>query len=167
MKKNIKKITIFITLILTALIMCMPLSSCSDDTTYTATTDFFYSSDKGHTYGNRTKEYSVGETVYMQVVVKVTTNKEEAETVNVKLTIPCISAVNARYYDGQIITPTYNPVGNVTSYEFTIVASAAATEWSFFFQFIPNAEAEVKMQLTYDNKVDSIYDRQNTIKFVS
>jgi hypothetical protein len=34
------------------------------------------------------------------------------------------------------------------------------------FQFVPNAEAEVRMTLEFDDKVDSLYDKQNTVKFV-
>ena len=34
---------------------------------YTAASGFFYSGDKGHSYGDGTKEYAVGETVYMKV----------------------------------------------------------------------------------------------------
>lgn len=154
-------------LMIVSLFACLSLAACGDEPTYSATSDFYYSSDKGHTYGNRTKEYAVGETVYMQVVVKVTSNQEESENVNVKLTIPNITAVDAKYYDGQIITPVVDAVQNVTTYDFVVVASSTSDEWSFFFQFIPNAEAEVKMTLVFDDKLDSLYDKQNTIKFVA
>jgi hypothetical protein len=145
--------------------LVVKIISCQE-TQYEAAAEFYYSSDKGATYGNRTKEYAVGETVYMQVIVKATTNKSKVEDVNVTLTIPKITAVDAKYYDGQIITPVYDAVQNVTVYEFTITASKTATEWNCVFQFIPNSEAEVSMTLEFDDKIDSKYDRQNTIKFV-
>lgn len=141
-------------------------------TYYVAAADFFYSEDKGHTYGNGTKEYEVGEvgdtdkTVYMKVKAKVTSNKEVPETIKIKLTIPNITSIDAKYYDGQPITPIYDAVQNVTTYEFTITAALNAQEWEFVFQFVPNAEAEVRMTLEFDDKVDSLYDKQNTVKFV-
>ena len=154
-------------LMVVTLCACLTLTGCNDPITYTAESDFYYSADKGNTYGNRTKEYSVGETIYMQVMVKVTSTSETVEAVNVKLTIPNITAVDAKYYDGQIITPVYDAINNVTTYEFTVPVSNTSKETSFFFQFIPNAEAEVKMTLEFDDKIDAMYDKQNTVKFVA
>ena len=151
----------------------MVFTGCGDDSAnsatsgYSATSEFYYSSDKGVTYGNRKKEYSVGETVYMQVVVKVTSKSETAEPITVRLSIPNITAVDAKYYDGQIITPNYDSLHGVTMYDFTVTASANSTEWLFFFQFIPNAEAEVLMTLVFDDHLAPMYDKQNTIKFVA
>ena len=164
------------TLLLTVIIMigaCVGLIGCGKDkaeggqTYYVAAADFFYSNDKGHSYGNGTKEYQVGETVYMKVKAKVTSNKEIPETVKIMLTIPNITALDAKYYDGQPITPTYDAIQNITTYEFTITAALNAQEWEFVFQFIPNAEAEVSMTLVFDEHLDPMYDKQNTIKFVA
>lgn len=172
-----KKIVSLLMVMVLMLSTCFVFTSCkknkknTDDTppktSYVATSDFSYSYDKGHTYGNGTKEYAIGETVYLKVKAKVTTNKETPETIKMKLTIPNITALDAKYYDGQPITPTYDAVQNVTTYEFTITAAMNAQEWEFVFQFVPNAEAEVKMMLEFDDKVESIYDKQNTIKFVA
>ena len=80
------------TLLLTVIIMigaCVGLIGCGKDksengqTYYVAAADFFYSNDKGHSYGNGTKEYQVGETVYMKVKAKATSNKEIPETESV------------------------------------------------------------------------------------
>lgn len=165
-----KIITILLaTVIMTS--MCAVFSSCgkdkADKTYYVAAADFFYSNDKGHSYGNGTKEYQVGETVYMKVKAKVTSNKEIPDTIKIKLTIPNITALDAKYYDGQPITPTYDAVQNITTYEFTITAALNAQEWEFVFQFIPNAEAEISMVLVFDDHIDPMYDKQNTIVFIS
>ena len=165
-----KKIVSLIMVFAMMLSACLVFTSCGDEepeTYYVATADFFYSEDKGHTYGNSTKEYEIGETVYFRVRAKVTTNKDVPETIKMKLTIPNITAVDAKYYDGQPITPTYDSVQNVTTYDFTISASSNAQEWDFIFQFIPNAEAEVKMTLEFDDKIDAMYDKQNTVKFIA
>lgn len=153
---------------------CFAFTSCEDEdledaskqTYYIAAADFFYSEDAGSNYASHRKEYSTNETIYMKLIAKVTTNKETPETVKVKLTIPCITALDAKYYDGQPITPTYDAVQNVTTYEFTITAAMNAQEWPFVFQFKPNSAAEVKMVLEFDDKIDAMYDLQETVKFV-
>lgn len=174
-----KKIVSLLMVMVLTLSTCFVFTSCDDEdleeasnqTYYVATSDFSYSYDKGHTYGNGTKEYAAGETVYLKVKAKVTTNKETPETVKMKLTIPNITAIDAKYYDGQPITPIPDTVRNVTVYEFTITAAMNAQEWEFVFQFKPNEkaieDAEVKMLLEFDDKIESIYDKQNTIKFVA
>ncbi len=153
---------------------CFVFTSCDDEdledasnqTYYIAAADFFYSEDAGSNYASHRKEYKVGETIYMQLIAKVTTNKELPETIKMKLTIPNITALDAKYYDGQPITPTYDAVQNVTTYEFTITAAMNAQEWPFVFQFKPNSAAEVKMVLEFDDKVEALYDLQETVKFV-
>ena len=149
---------------------CLVFTSCGDEepeTYYVATADFFYSEDKGHSYGNGTKEYAIGETIYMQVKAKVTSNKETPEPIKLKLTIPNITALNATYFDGQPITPTYDAVKNVTVYEFTIPSNGPDDAGKIVFEFVPNSEAQVTMTLEFDDKIDAMYDKQNTVKFVA
>ena len=133
---------------------------------YSAASGFFYSADKGHSYGDGTKEYEVGETVYMKVMYKVTSNKSDVSQVRVVLTIPSVQNVDARYMDGQVITPNYDAVNNVTTYEFTANASKSASESECVIQFIPNAPGSITMTLVYDDNVDPSYDKQNTLVFV-
>lgn len=134
--------------------------------TYTASSGFFYSSDKGHSYGDGTKEYEVGETVYMKVKYKVTSDKKKTSQVKVVLSIPNVKNVDAKYMDGQVITPNFDPVNNVTTYEFTANASKEASEQECVIQFIPNDVGSVTMKLVYDDNVDSSYDIQSTLVFV-
>ena len=65
------KITRTLVSLLVIVMAVVSLTGCGK-TTYTAASGFFYSSDKGHSYGDGTKEYAVGETVYMKVKFKVT-----------------------------------------------------------------------------------------------
>ena len=133
---------------------------------YQATAGFYYSSDKGHTYGDGTKEYEIGDNVYMKVKFKVTNDKDKITQVNVTLTIPQVDNVTAKYMDGQIITPNPDPVNNVTTYEFKANASKDAAEQECVIQFVPNAVGEVPMTLVFDDNVDSSYDKQSTLIFV-
>ena len=141
------------------------LTGCGE-VTYTADSGFFYSSDKGHTYGDGTKEFAVGETVYMKVKFKVTSNQKDTSQVKVVLTIPNVQNVDAKYMDGQIITPNFDAVNNVTTYEFTANAAKEATEQECVIQFVPNAVGSVTMTLVYDDNVDASYDIQSTLEFV-
>ena len=156
------------TIIATIMIVTIALATFTGcgKTTYSASSDFFYSSDKGHSYGDGTKEYAIGDTVYMKVKFKVTSNKSKKSQVKVVLTIPNIKNVDAKYMDGQIITPNFDSVNNVTTYEFTANASEKSDDQECVIQFIPNAVGEIKMTLEFDDNVDSSYDKQSTLVFV-
>lgn len=151
--------------ILIVVLAAVSLVGCGE-TTYTATSGFFYSGDKGHSYGDGTKEYAVGETVYMKVKFKVTSSSKKVSQVKVVLSIPNVQSVDAKYMDGQVITPNFDAANNVTTYEFTANASKEPAEQECVIQFVPNAVGSVTMTLVYDDNVDSSYDIQSTLEFV-
>lgn len=160
-----KRVKRFSALLLVAVLVMTALTGCGK-TEYTATSGFFYSGDKGHSYGDGTKEYEIGETVYMKVKFKVTSNKKKTSQVKVVLTIPNVENVDAKYMDGQVITPNFDPVNNVTTYEFTANAAKESNEQECVVQFVPNAAGSVTMTLVYDDNVDVSYDIQSTLEFV-
>lgn len=159
------KIKKYLSVVLVAMFTMTLLTACGE-TTYTASSGFFYSGDKGHTYGDGTKEYEVGETVYMKVRYKVTSNSKNTSQVSVVLSIPNVENVDAKYMDGQVITPNFDAVNNVTTYEFTANASTESTEQECVIQFVPNAAGSVTMTLIYDDNLDASYDIQSTLEFV-
>lgn len=161
MNKIKRNLLLFIIIVFAAV-----LATGCGETTYTAASGFFYSSDKGHSYGDGTKEYIVGETVYMKVKFKVTSDNKKISQVKVVLSIPNAQNVDAKYMDGQVITPNFDAVNNVTTYEFTANASKEANESECVIQFVPNAAGSVTMTLVYDDNVDSSYDIQSTLEFV-
>ena len=161
MNKIKRTLTKFLVVVMAAL----SLAACGK-VTYTASSGFFYSGDKGHSYGDGTKEYAVGETVYMKVKFKVSSNRRSTSQVKVVLSIPNVQNVDAKYMDGQVITPNFDAVNNVTTYEFTANASKKATESECVIQFVPNAPGSVTMKLIYDDNVDPSYDIQSTLEFV-
>lgn len=169
-----QKIAIIAVLIVAVIVIAVVvLSSLNDngkvnivEPQYKATSSFLYSSDKGHKYGAGTKEYPVGETVYMKVKFKVESNKKNTVPVHVVLSIPNIDSVDAKYLDGQVITPVYDAASKVTTYDFIASASADAVEQECVIQFVPNAVGTVKMTLVFDDNVDPTYDSQSTLVFV-
>lgn len=160
--KKIKKTLI---LLLATMLTMTSLTGCGE-VEYKADSGFFYSGDKGHSYGDGTKEYEIGETVYMKVKFKVTSNKKKTSQVKVVLSIPNVENVNAKYMDGQVITPNFDAVNNVTTYEFTANASKESNEYECVIQFVPNAIGSVSMTLVYDDNVDPSYDIMSTLEFV-
>ena len=102
----------------------------------------------------------------MKVKFMVTSNEKKTSQVKVVLTIPNIQNVDAKYMDGQVITPNFDAANNVTTYEFTANASKEPTEQECVIQFVPNAAGSVTMTLVYDDNVDSSYDIQSTLEFV-
>lgn len=138
----------------------------SSDNTYTAFSDFFYSTDKGVTYSRTVKEFDVGETVYLKLKIKILSTENDAENIGVTLTIPNITVIDAKLFDGQPITPKYNWSENTTCYEFNVIASANAQEWDMVFKFIPNTATDLEMQLQFDDKISASYDQKNEIRFV-
>ena len=172
-----KKVKKSFAALLTSVLIAGTMAGCGDkdkgeaannqiNSGYQATSGFYYSSDKGHTYGDGTKEYEIGDTVYMKVRFKVISDEDDISQIKVVLTIPQIDSVDAKYMDGQIITPNPDPVNNVTTYEFTANASKTATDQECVIQFIPNAVGEVRMTLVFDDNVDASYDKQSTLIFV-
>lgn len=152
-------------LFLVTIMTMLSLTGCGE-VEYKADSGFFYSGDKGHSYGDGTKEYEIGETVYMKVKFKVTSNKKKTSQVKVVLSIPNVENVDAKYMDGQVITPNFDAVNNVTTYEFTANASKESNEYECVIQFVPNAIGSVSMTLVYDDNVDPSYDIMSTLEFV-
>ena len=102
----------------------------------------------------------------MKVKFKVTSDKKKVSQVKVTLTIPNVKNVDAKYMDGQVITPNFDAINNVTTYEFTANASKEARESECVIQFVPNSVGTVSMTLIYDDNVDPSYDVQSTLVFV-
>ena len=168
MKKLLKVFLIVLASLvaLAAIAVVLKIFVFKDPVTYSAASGFYYSSDKGHTYGDGTKEYAVGESVYMKVKFRVASNESKITQVKATLTIPNVQNVDAKYMDGQVITPNYDAVSNVTTYEFIANASREAAESECVFQYIPNSPGSITMTLIFDDNVDPSYDKQSTLVFV-
>lgn len=77
-------------LIILILVLIISLFSCSKESQKNGASNlkidasFYFSSDAGKTYGNRTKEFKSGETVYMQIKIKVEDFKQSGYKPNKK-----------------------------------------------------------------------------------
>ena len=200
---------------------------------YEVKTQFAYSDDAGKTYGNTRKEFKVGETVYMRLIIEIKEKKEEAgiiayigggaasgaaagagvgtaagaaaavvgaipgaaiggaiggavggvaggvayfssksslDFIDGEIIIPNITSVDARYYDGNRITPRTDEISGAIIYPINIRTSLEEDELKeqqyWIVQFIPNKESEISIELKFDDNIAEQYDRMNTIKFV-
>ena len=159
-----KKIKSIITNLILCVITIISLTSCGVE--YTAASEFYWSDDAGASYGNRTKEYEIGENVYMQLIIRVESTKKEHEAIKVTLTIPYVKDVVSKYMDGQVITPEVDEINQITTYNFTVIACENSKETNFVFRFIPTKATDITLKLTFDDKISPVYDKQNTITFV-
>lgn len=166
MKNIIKNMIIFIASFAICFATGLALKGCNGKTEYTAQSGFYWSSDAGATYKNGTKEYEVGENVYMQLIVRVDSTGDSQDKIGLTLTIPYVQDVVSKYYDGQTITPEVDELNHTTTYNFTVIASKNASDTKFIFKFIPTKATDITLTLTFDDKIDSIYDKQNTITFI-
>lgn len=99
------------------------------------------------------------------------TKPPSLDFVNCDLIIPNITSVDARSIGGGRIHPLPNEVAGITTYPIKVGISeknkdASTIEWSFLFQFIPNKESEISMDLIFDDNIAEQYDRMDTIIFV-
>ena len=169
MKKLLKNISIACATLAVVMLTLVSLTSCDwfkKEVTYTATSGFYWSSDAGATYKSGTKEYEVGENVYMQLIVKVDSSSDKNEEIGVTLTVPYIQDVVSKYFDGQVITPEVDELNHTTTYNFTVIASNNAAESKFVFKFIPTKATDITLKLEFDDKISDIYDKQNTVTFI-
>lgn len=99
-------------------------------------------------------------------------NSPSLDFVECELIIPNITSVDAKYYDGTVISPLIDELAGITTYPLKIGISDKKNEditnleWSFTFQFIPNKESEISVKLIFDDNIPQQYDKISTIKFV-
>ena len=128
-----------------------------------------FSTDAGATYAPNLKEFKVGATIYMKVLIKAETNtwfKKTQKPIGVTLKIPNVKEIAANYDDGQPITGRNDEINQVTVYEFNVMGSKNPKPVTCIFQFKPNAECDARMTVEYDNQILDLYDVQKTVHFV-
>lgn len=160
MKKISTLLSLFVCLIVTfSLVSCGTIE-------YDVTSKFYWSSDGGATYKDGSKEYAIGENVYMQLKVKINSTSKKQEKINVTLTIPYVQDIISKHLDGQIITPEYDELNHIAIYNFKVIACSNAREEIFVFRFIPTKATDITLFLAFDDTIDPMFDKQNTITFI-
>ena len=128
------------------------------------------STDAGATQSSKLKEFNVGDTIYMKVLIKAETNtwsKKTQKPVGVTLKIPNVREISANYDDGQPITGRDDEINQVTVYEFNVMGSKNPKTVTCIFQFKPNAECTARVTVEYDDQINPAFDVQKTVHFVN
>ena len=125
--------------------------------------EFYFSTDNGSTYGNKRIEFEVGKSVYMQLVIKVGSSDDKKHDITGQLKIPNVKTVDSYYMQGQKITPNQDDINGFSIYPFDITTNE---EWVFIFEFVPNSEEVIQMELEFDEPVPEKYKFIKAIKMV-
>ena len=115
--------------------------------------------------GNPRSSFAPGETVTLELNIKVTSDDDGVTPVKAVLTIPKVKNVEAKYANGQEITSKYDSDKDVTTYELTANASKNAEMLEAEIKFSPSTTGSINMELVYDGHVDSSYDVSRTMNF--
>lgn len=128
-----------------------------------------FSTDAGATYTPNLKEFKVGDTIYMKILIKAETNtwfKKTQKPIGVTLEIPNIKQIAANYDDGQPIPGRDDEINHVTVYEFNVMGANNPRPVTCIFQFKPIAECDAKVNVEYDDQINPAFDIQKTVHFV-
>ena len=128
-----------------------------------------FSTDAGATYTPNLKEFKVGNTVYMKVLIKAETNtwfKKTQKPIGVILKIPNVKEIAANYDDGQPVGGRSDEINQVTVYEFNVMGSKNPKPVTCIFQFKPNSECDARVTVEYDDQINPAFDVQKTVHFV-
>lgn len=165
MKKSVK---IGVVCLLTSAIS--PLSSCEAGPTFSAITQFMYSTDAGVSWYETIQEVEVNQTYYMSISMQVVQSKntDKEITIGSTITIPDTNVVDCYLDDhpGTSITGTVDSNKHITSYEFNLVAGVSPAKFRVIFECVPIVEGKSSVYVTYDDQLSPNWDATGVIKYV-
>ena len=139
---------------------------------FAPTTNITYSAgtDSNWSYGNQRKEFPSDMACYVRIGCTMITDKgnEVNDEIIVTYTFTGVDNCGISSSDG-IVEQVETGDSNVVQFKKTLVAAKAekATEDVVIFRYEPKGEGSVKLEVTYDDRVDTKYDQLNTIYFSS
>ena len=141
------------------------------EVTYQAETKFMYSLDQGNSWSETIQEVPINETYYLAVEMQVSQSEEtkEEQKVVATITIPQTNVLDCYLDDhpGVSITGQEDAVNKSISYPFDIVTGTSPSKFRVIFECKPLEEGKAEVQVVYDDKVDSAWDKTGKIKYVA
>lgn len=138
---------------------------------YQADTKFMYSLDGGESWSETIQEVPINATYYLAVEMQVSQSEEtkEEKKVVATITIPQTSVLDCYLDDhpGVSITGQEDAVTKSISYPFDIVAGTSPSKFRVIFECKPLETGKAEVQVVYDDKVDSAWDKTGKIKYVA
>lgn len=173
-----------IALVSAAMLCCASMAGCENkvgreaekffgksEVTYQAETKFMYSLDQGNSWSETIQEVPINETYYLAVEMQVSQSEEtkEEQKVVATITIPQTNVLDCYLDDhpGVSITGQEDAVNKTISYPFDIVAGTSPSKFRVIFECKPLEEGKTEVQVVYDDKVDSAWDKTGKIKYVA
>ena len=151
-------------------IASLSLVGCDEKPVFSANTRFLYSVNAGASWSETIQEIEVGNNYYlaieMEVIQSVATKKEN--TVVAKITIPNTNVLECHLDDhpGVSITGEYDPILEMTTYPFKLVAGTNPTKFRAVFDCVPLSVGKARIFVEYDKNVSPNWDYTGTIKYV-
>jgi len=167
-----------------AILCCVSMSGCDNkvgrefdkvfnksDVKYEAETKFMYSLDQGNSWSETIQEVPINETYYLAVEMQVSQSEEttDEQKVVATITIPQTNVLDCYLDDhpGVSITGQEDAVNKCISYPFDVVAGTSPSKFRVIFECKPLEEGRAEVQVVYDDKVDSAWDKTGKIKYVA
>lgn len=166
-----RRSTSLISIIIVLAMLATMLTGCGDKVpTFTADTTIYYSAgdDSEWAYGNQQKEFPGDEHCYVRIgCIPVSDIKDgiDAEIV-VTYRFTFSGTCDVELSDG-IATRVEGTEDGVVEYTRTLRAmkDGETKEDLVIFQYSPNGEGSVTLEVIYDDQIDNRYDVRNTVYF--
>lgn len=138
---------------------------------YQADTKFMYSMDGGQSWSQTIQEIPVNTTYYLAIEMQVTQSEEtkDEKKVVATVTIPQTDVLDCYLDDhpGVSITGTEDAETKSVSYDFDVVAGVTPSKFRVVFECKPRDEGKAKVEVVYDDMIDSSWDQTGSIKYVA
>lgn len=140
---------------------------------YQADTKFMYSLDGGTSWSQTIQEIPVDTTYYLAVEMQVTQSEETKDEKKVVATItipqPKTDVLDCQLddYPGVSITGTEDAAAETISYDFDVIAGVTPHKFRVVFECKAREEGKTKVEVVYDDSVDSSWDQTGSIKYVA
>lgn len=165
-----RRILSLVSMVLLIAMMLTVLSGCGDKTPkFSADTTIHYSSgeDSEWAYGNQQKEFPGDETCYVRIGCLPISDIKEGEDTEITVTyrFTCTGTCAVKLSDG--VAKEAESEEGVYTFTRTLRAlnSDATKEDIVIFQYTPNGEGSVVLDVIYDDNIDERYDIRNTVYF--
>lgn len=162
-------LSLFNVALMIAMMMTL-LGGCGDKTPkFSADTTIYYSSgeDSEWAYGNQQKEFPGDETCYVRIGCLPVSDIKEGEDTEIVVTyrFTCTGPCEIKLSDG--IAEEVDSEEGVYAFTRTlrVLNSSATKEDIVIFQYNPNGEGSVALDVIYDDNIDERYDIHNTAYF--
>ena len=137
--------------------------------TYETVTKVSYSIDGGYNYREGIQEINKEQGYYMCIEMQIVASKDiNAKTIKTTIALEQTEVVSCYLDDhpGQNITGEVDSINHTVIYKFDIPSSTAPSKFRVIFKCVPATTGEFKTVVSYDDKVEPVWDKTEVIRYV-